>query len=51
MTETLEKSDWRAFFERMTKALEGRRAEIEIASLKLGHQNRGRVAALARHVV
>jgi hypothetical protein len=38
MTEKLKKWDWRAFFELMTKALDGKRAEIEIASLKIGHQ-------------
>ena len=32
------KSEWHPYFERMSKALTGKRAEIEIASLSLGHQ-------------
>src|SRR2546427_1766082 len=31
-------SEWRAFFDRMSKALLGKRAEIEVASLDLGDQ-------------
>jgi hypothetical protein len=38
MARQLEKSQWRAYFDRMSKALVGKRAEIEIASLKLGDQ-------------
>ena len=34
----LDKSEWHPYFERMSKALTGKRAEIEIASLSLGHQ-------------
>jgi hypothetical protein len=32
------RSDWRSFFDRMSKALLGKRAEIEVASLDLGDQ-------------
>lgn len=35
---TLPRSEWRAFFDRMSKALTGKRAEIEVASLELGDQ-------------
>lgn len=38
MAGKLEKSQWRAYFDRMSKALVGKRAEIEVASLKLGDQ-------------
>jgi hypothetical protein len=38
MARQLEKSQWRAYFDRMSKALLGKRAEIEVASLKLGDQ-------------
>jgi hypothetical protein len=34
----LEKSEWRPFFDAMSKILVGKRAEIEIASLDLGDQ-------------
>ena len=34
----LEKSKWRAFFDGISKMLEGKQAEIEIASLALGDQ-------------
>src|SRR5690242_9517161 len=34
----LDKSEWQPFFERMARVLTGKRAEIEIASLSLGHQ-------------
>lgn len=36
MAKQLEKSQWRAYFDRMSKALVGKRAEIEVASLQLG---------------
>ena len=35
---TLPRSEWRGFFDRMSKALVGKRAEIEVASLDLGSQ-------------
>ena len=38
MAKQLEKSQWRTYFDRMSKALVGKRAEIEVASLKLGDQ-------------
>ena len=38
MARKLEKSQWRAYFDRMSKALVGKRVEIEAASLKLGDQ-------------
>jgi len=38
MAKQLEKSRWRAYFDRISKALVGKRAEIEVASLKLGDQ-------------
>jgi hypothetical protein len=34
----LDKEEWQAFFDRTSKLLEGKRAEIEIASLALGDQ-------------
>ena len=34
----LEKSKWHAFFDGLSKMLEGERAEIEVASLALGDQ-------------
>jgi hypothetical protein len=34
----LPKSEWRGFFDLMSKALLGKRAEIEVASLDLGDQ-------------
>jgi len=36
-TRTIPKTEWRAFFERMSQALLGQRAEIEVASLELGN--------------
>jgi hypothetical protein len=38
MAKKLEKSQWRAYFDRMSKALVGKRAEIEVASLKVGDE-------------
>jgi hypothetical protein len=38
MAKQLEKSQWRTYFDWMSKALVGKRAEIEVASLKLGDQ-------------
>lgn len=37
----LDKSEWRAFCDRMSKGLIGKQAEIEIASLALGSQIQG----------
>jgi Family of unknown function (DUF5335) len=34
----LEKTQWRSFFDRVSKGLGGKLAEIEVASLKLGDQ-------------
>jgi hypothetical protein len=34
----LEKSEWRSFFDGISKLLEGKQAEIEVASLALGDQ-------------
>ena len=34
----LEKGQWQEFFDRVSKVLEGKQAEIEIASLSLGDQ-------------
>ena len=34
----LDKTEWRAYFDRVSKGLIGKRAEIEIASLALGNQ-------------
>lgn len=34
----LSKEAWRPFLDRVTRALEGKRAEVEIASLNLGDQ-------------
>jgi hypothetical protein len=34
----LDKSEWRTFFDRITKGLLGKRAEIEVAALNLGDQ-------------
>ena|SRR5688572_20951911 len=35
---TIPKPEWRTFFDQMSKALLGKRAEIEVASLDLGDQ-------------
>ena len=35
---SLPQSEWRGFFDRVSKALLGKRAEIEVASLDLGDQ-------------
>jgi hypothetical protein len=35
---TVPQSEWRSFFDRMSKALPGKLAEIEVASLDLGDQ-------------
>lgn len=37
-TRKLEKAEWHPFFDKVSKALIGKRAEIEIASLGLGDQ-------------
>jgi hypothetical protein len=34
----LDKSQWRTFLDRLSKTLEGKQAEIEVASLSLGDQ-------------
>ncbi|MDB5601195.1 MAG: hypothetical protein JWN71_3239 [Xanthobacteraceae bacterium] len=38
MARKLEKSDWRTYFDFLSKGLTGKRAEIEVASLELGDQ-------------
>src|SRR5215210_6270415 len=38
MAKKLEKSIWRSYFDTVSKALVGKRVEIEVASLKLGDQ-------------
>ena len=38
MAKKLEKSVWRSYFDTVSKALAGKRVEIEVASLKLGDQ-------------
>jgi hypothetical protein len=38
MARELEKSQWRAYFDRMSEALAGERAEIEVVSLELGDE-------------
>lgn len=38
MAKQLEKSQWRTYFDRVSKALPGKRAEVEVASLSLGDQ-------------
>lgn len=40
-TRKLDKSEWRAFCDRLSKGLIGKQAEIEIASLTLGSQVQG----------
>jgi hypothetical protein len=37
-TSKLEKRAWHPYFDNMSKILEGKRAEVEVASLKLGSQ-------------
>ena len=37
-TRKLDKQQWRTFFDRVSTTLEGKEAEIEIASLRLGDQ-------------
>jgi hypothetical protein len=34
----LDKKEWRPFFDRLSKALEGKEAQVEVASLDLGDQ-------------
>jgi hypothetical protein len=34
----LDRQEWKSYFERISKLIEGRQAEIEVASLKLGDQ-------------
>ena len=34
----LDKKEWKPFFDRISKVMEGKQAEIEVASLKLGDQ-------------
>ena len=36
-TRKLDKTQWRTFFDRLSKTLEGKQAEIEVASLSLGN--------------
>jgi len=38
MARKLEKAEWQSFLERVSKGLVGKRAEIEVASAKLGDQ-------------
>jgi hypothetical protein len=38
MADILRKSEWHPFFELVSRALKGKRAEIEVASLTLGSQ-------------
>lgn len=38
MARKLEKTQWGPYFDRMSRVLAGKRAEIEVASLKLGDQ-------------
>jgi Family of unknown function (DUF5335) len=37
-TRKLDKEQWKTFFDRVSKMLEGKQAEIEVASLSLGDQ-------------
>jgi hypothetical protein len=37
-TRKLDKKEWRTFFDSVTSMLEGKQAEIEVASLRLGDQ-------------
>src|SRR5262245_4794352 len=37
-TRKLDKKEWHAFFDGVTTTLEGKQAEIEVASLRLGNQ-------------
>ena len=37
-TRKLDKNEWKTFFDRISKMLEGKQAEIEVASLGLGAQ-------------
>ena len=37
-TRKLEKTQWRSFFDGLSKILDAKQAEIEVASLKLGNQ-------------
>ncbi len=37
-TRKLEQSEWKPYSERISKALSGKRAEVEVVSLDLGHQ-------------
>lgn len=37
-TRKLDKKEWRSFFDRFSRTLEGKQAEIEVVSLRLGDQ-------------
>lgn len=37
-TRKLDKKEWKTFFDRISKMLEGKQAQIEVASLRLGDQ-------------
>ena len=37
-TRKLDKADWHSFLDNLTKSLAGKRAEIEVASLRIGDQ-------------
>ncbi len=37
-TRKLDKKEWKTFFDRVSKTLKGKQAEIEVASLRLGDQ-------------
>ena len=37
-TRKLDKKEWRSFFDRLSTTLEGKQAEIEVVSLRLGDQ-------------
>jgi len=49
MIRKLEKAQWRSYFDILSKLLEAKEAEIEIASLDLGDQVQAKWAAAHRH--
>jgi hypothetical protein len=47
---TLEKKEWHGYFDRISHAVIGKRAEIEIASLELGDQIEAALVQIRRWV-
>jgi hypothetical protein len=50
-TRKLDKKEWKTFFDRISKMLEGKQAEIEVASLRLGAQVQAGMVTSSRHCI